>query len=766
LPPPFPRIPSIELPVSEGEQFFLYAILEVEANQGIVANPTSPFGPSWSDLWIDGRPLSGGAVIALEPGLHRLLVATRAGSCSPTFPPANTRWNMAERRRYEMLRQRWEDARKRHAETGEVQDVAAVFDLLRQSIRTSLWFETQAALSGKKLRGIVGFNSWFSLACRAATGQGLDPDVPRPFLTPGESLGDVGGDLDMVATDSDLVFMLGLAPEALLPEVVREFDRRIAPERFARLSTLEKIVAFVNYPVGLPEARWGAAPARDDSPARPPIRVSRAGRGASGEANRAADTVKRRPAVALPVPAPAPLGDPGTIGFRNDGSGRFQGTVADRFDIASGEGIRWKVPLPDYGVSSPIVVKDLAIVTCDPDAVMAFSMSDGAQVWSRGIGVSPVLGPAHEEALRDACKWVGAAPAFPQYMTPRVRIVDPRNPDTDWTPEAGLGWSVATPVSDGANVWAVGYRGAVGCIGTNGEVRWKTFVPDTCKGSPCLVGGHLIVTGTKSVFALDPATGTNRWRRDFRRIPGKAATQLLKGTTPAVWRSRGRAILVWPQGLAMDAADGADVSGILDTPPDNGPCFLAGDRMVVRYTRWRRDDAPPADGVPPEPWQLVAWDMTLADGKLKLEKAWEYPPYDRFMEIGPGQAFGPGMLLAGDALVRRLGGDGAAADGVVAVNWADGAEKPTGCGLPRAAGAPYWCPSPAMAGDRLVFADADGTVTIVDARSLPWKVLSRTSVATAENRGKTGFVMGASPFISGDRMLLRTSRELICVGPK
>jgi hypothetical protein len=71
-----------------------------------------------------------------------------------------------------------------------------------------------------------------------------------------------------------------------------------------------------------------------------------------------------------------------------------------------------------------------------------------------------------------------------------------------------------------------------------------------------------------------------------------------------------------------------------------------------------------------------------------------------------------------------------------------------------------------MAGDRLVFADADGTVTIVDARSLPWKVLSRTSVATAENRGKTGFVMGASPFISGDRMLLRTSRELICVGPK
>jgi HEAT repeat protein len=247
MPPPFPPMQFIELPVSSGEQFFLYAILKIESRQGIAVEPYSSGGMRWSALWIDGRAMAGGTTIALEPGLHRVLAAVRCSSCSPTFPAANPEWGMALQRRHELLKQRWDDARKQHAETGELQDVAVVFDLLRQSIRSALWYETGNALSGSGRRGIVGHNLQFALACRAATGRGLDPDIPRPVLLPGENVGDMATS----ATDRDLAFMLGLAPAAVLPGVVREFDRRMTPDRFARLSSLEQIVAFVNYPVDL-----------------------------------------------------------------------------------------------------------------------------------------------------------------------------------------------------------------------------------------------------------------------------------------------------------------------------------------------------------------------------------------------------------------------------------------------------------------------------------------------------------------------------------
>jgi outer membrane protein assembly factor BamB len=70
------------------------------------------------------------------------------------------------------------------------------------------------------------------------------------------------------------------------------------------------------------------------------------------------------------------------------------------------------------------------------------------------------------------------------------------------------------------------------------------FVSDTCKGSPCLVDGTLVVTGEKAVFGLDPNTGSNRWQTAFPRVPGKADMQTLRGTTPAVWRHQGRSILL------------------------------------------------------------------------------------------------------------------------------------------------------------------------------------------------------------------------------
>lgn len=97
-------------------------------------------------------------------------------------------------------------------------------------------------------------------------------------------------------------------------------------------------------------------------------------------------------AILTLVVAQASGGDPTLVGFRNDGTGHYQGRIVDRFDLATSANIRWKADLPDYGVSSPIVIRagqngangDLVIVTCDPDRVIAYRLADGKQVWNEG----------------------------------------------------------------------------------------------------------------------------------------------------------------------------------------------------------------------------------------------------------------------------------------------------------------------------------------------------------------------------------------------
>jgi hypothetical protein len=46
-----------------------------------------------------------------------------------------------------------------------------------------------------------------------------------------------------------LCFALGVAPPSVKPAVAREFQKRYYPDGLSRLSCLELIAAFVNYPL-------------------------------------------------------------------------------------------------------------------------------------------------------------------------------------------------------------------------------------------------------------------------------------------------------------------------------------------------------------------------------------------------------------------------------------------------------------------------------------------------------------------------------------
>jgi HEAT repeat protein len=253
LPPPFPNTQYIELPVGPGEQFFLYALLKVTTRQGAQIEPFSTGGPKWAGLWLNGRPIAANTVVSLEPGLHRALVATRSSYANPTFAPARLEWATARHRRYQVMSQRWQLAKQRHAETGEVQDAAETFDLLCRDIRATLRRDrlTRTGSKGGKtfpLPPSAGMSPHFVLALRSVTGMGLDPDTPHPILiSPHEFLRTTG--------DDEFIPLIGLAPDSILPDVLREFHRRFPPDRLARQSPLNLAILFTTYPLDASPAR-------------------------------------------------------------------------------------------------------------------------------------------------------------------------------------------------------------------------------------------------------------------------------------------------------------------------------------------------------------------------------------------------------------------------------------------------------------------------------------------------------------------------------
>jgi hypothetical protein len=77
---------------------------------------------------------------------------------------------------------------------------------------------------------------------------GLDPDTPHPILiSPHEFLRTTG--------DDEFIPLIGLAPDSILPDVLREFHRRFPPDRLARQSPLNLAILFTTYPLDASPAR-------------------------------------------------------------------------------------------------------------------------------------------------------------------------------------------------------------------------------------------------------------------------------------------------------------------------------------------------------------------------------------------------------------------------------------------------------------------------------------------------------------------------------
>src|SRR5262249_40915926 len=103
------------------------------------------------------------------------------------------------------------------------------------------------------------------------------------------------------------------------------------------------------------------------------------------------------------------------LGWRGDGSGRYPGatppTKWERRKSGGGygaQGILWAAPMPNGGVSCPIIVGNRIFVTAEPADLICLDKASGQILWIRS-------NPAQEALAPDQRK---ANPAIDEKLTP------------------------------------------------------------------------------------------------------------------------------------------------------------------------------------------------------------------------------------------------------------------------------------------------------------------------------------------------------------
>ena len=404
--------------------------------------------------------------------------------------------------------------------------------------------------------------------------------------------------------------------------------------------------------------------------------------------------------------------------------------IPDRWDLAAGENIRWRTPLPGLAHSSPVVWDDLVIVTT------AISSRPEA-TFRRGLYGA---GDASED--RTVHEW-------------RVIGIDRLTGKPRWSTLAFKGeprekrhikatYANQTPATDGTTI--VAFFGSQGlyAFDMKGTLRWKQDLGVLNAGaydlpsyewgnasSPIIDAGRVIVQcdghGRSFVQAFDVKTGASLWKSERDELPSWA--------TPTVVRGAGGAELVTnaPNRIrGYDPATGRELwtlggSSKITTPTP----ILARDLIVVASGR-----APerPIFAIRPG----ARGDITLPAGSTSSQAiAWSRTQRGPYM---------PTPIAYGDQLYAL------ANQGLF-----DAYDLATGAEIYRERiphGGSGFSASPVASDGRIFLPSEDGDVFVVKAGPA-FELVAKNAF---------GEPIMATPAIAGGLLLVRTEKQLVAVG--
>jgi outer membrane protein assembly factor BamB len=366
----------------------------------------------------------------------------------------------------------------------------------------------------------------------------------------------------------------------------------------------------------------------------------------------------------------ADTGIAGAVGWRGDGSGVFaDATPATNWAVETGFNVAWRTPVKRWSNGSPIVISGKVFVTAEPNWLVAMDAATGAIAWERETDLldlpnTPDAGRLKEmkrqrteaeaevetaerqiEDLRAATE--DASKQKADGLKERVRALKGtiKALDEQLGPSTGergvrwnrsVGYSIATPVSDGRRVWVRFGTGAVVCYDLDGNRQWLKRVDydgtETAAPSPLLCGAHLVLawvpfdanrtyrnekTDRRKVFvALKAEDGSTAWQTPPLRNAGWGSgspIQVRLGDTPTV---------VTDGGDVIRAADGKilaseiGIGGASTAVAGGNVVFLCDDKAIAAVELTLRGDTATAK----ELWKTTL--VTTAGGSYGV---WSSP---------------------------------------------------------------------------------------------------------------------------------------------
>jgi outer membrane protein assembly factor BamB len=488
------------------------------------------------------------------------------------------------------------------------------------------------------------------------------------------------------------------------------------------------------------------------------------------------------------------------VGWRGDGTGRYPAaqppTTWHREQAGDNQtlsNIPWMTPLPNVGVSSPIVVGNRIFLTCEPADVVCLDKQSGHILWIRSIpefeaipeatrsanpGYAQTLAPLSAElaAMNDKMVAELNTPAPTASVKPpparaallqkkrdiekqiikeEVRI-DKKRFTHNWA-QAVFGYTGATPTSDGERVCAFLTTGVTVCYTLQGKRQWIAGGEGGGSehgnfASPLLCDNRVIVWANE-LRAYDKLTGALAWT-----TPAKAFN-----TYGSLFRAKsgGDSVACFQWGFFTRVRDGAAIwdQGAFG---DSVTTPIVEDGKIFAWVGYPHGDREKkgfrAFPIPPN----------TSGGKLvdayRFDTDWgadEMPiddkknPFDRFFVASP---------LYVDGLIYQVNQGG----GLI-VNDAATGEQVYRKVLPLKPRTEYWnwagCgASPTLAGKFIYLYDNQGTTIVIRPGRKYDQVAINMVEEWRENKEREQNL--ATPVFDGSRMYYRTPGFLYCIGGK
>ena len=435
-------------------------------------------------------------------------------------------------------------------------------------------------------------------------------------------------------------------------------------------------------------------------------------------------------ALGLTLARHAPAADANWPQFRGPGSAGVSADAAFPDRWSATENVAWKTDVPGRSWSSPIVWGDRVFLTAVVNSGESEQPKKG--LYFGGERLKP---PSSGHEWKVLCLDLASG---------AVRWEKTVHAGTPATPvHLKNSYGAETPVTDGERVYALFGGVGVFALTVDGEIAWsKPMAPRRMRfgwgtaASPALHGGRLFVVDDNDdhaeMFALDAKTGDELWRVDREEKSNWA--------TPFVWQHEQRTELVTAGTGAVRSydLDGKLLWSLRGMSSIAIPTPFAGDGLLFVASGYVLDPQRPLNAIRPG----AAGDITLAKGQTSNEFiAWSQPtagPYN----TSP-------LFFDGRVYVLYDRGTFGCYDGKTG--------KPL-YERKRLGESTAFTASPWAAGGRVYCLDEDGICYVLRAGD-------RFEVMHANELADDDMCM-ATPAIAGDRLLIRTSARLYCIGGK